>query len=66
MIVSIIIFVIIFTIGLIFSIVKINNKNTEDGLNSLILTTGISLISSSLTDFWNWLFATIALLKDKE
>lgn len=66
MIVSIIIFVIIFTIGLIFSIVKINNKNTEDGLNSLILTTGISLISSSLTDFWNWLFATIALLKGKE
>lgn len=63
---GVIIFIIIFTIGLVISIIRINNKNLDKGVSSLILTTGISLISSSSYDFYDWIFAVIALLKDKE
>ena len=57
--------VIIFLIGIVLLIAKTLNNKSEEGMLSLMFTTGISLIVSSSPDFWSNIVAIVALIKNQ-
>ncbi|WP_412675251.1 SAVED domain-containing protein [Bacillus mobilis] len=69
MVVFIIVLVLIIAIlgiGAFFVFKQFSNQNKEQGISSLLITTGLSLIVSSFGSFWDKIIQVLSILKNSE
>lgn len=53
-------------IGAFFVIKQFSNQNKEQGISSLLITTGLSLIVGSFGSFWDKFIQVLSILKNSE
>jgi hypothetical protein len=64
--VSLIVAVVIAGIGAFFAVRQFSNQNKEQGVASVLVTTGLSLIVGSFSSIWDKIIQIIAILKNSQ